>query len=165
MVVNCPYQYSTRSDVGKFTRIDSQILTNSSDFAYLEGDVNVLIVDDNEMTRALLRSILSAEGYVVQAEASNSKNGLEQMLRIKPAIVFLDIQLPDGSGVDILKQVMPDMPKMIVLMVTAMNDAETVKQCLSAGAKGFIIKPFNAGAVLKTVKDALTRAGLRPPKV
>lgn len=127
--------------------------------------MNVLIVDDNEMTRALLRSILSAEGYIVQAEASNSKNGLEQILRLKPSVLFLDIQLPDGSGVEILKQVMADLPKTIVLMVTGMHDADTVKTCLGAGAKGFIIKPFNASIVLKTVKDALARAGLQPPKV
>jgi CheY-like chemotaxis protein len=44
--------------------------------------VNVLIVDDNEMTRALLRTVLSSEGYKVLAEASNSKNGLEQVLKI-----------------------------------------------------------------------------------
>ena len=127
--------------------------------------MNVLIVDDNEMTRALLRSILSAEGYVVQAEASNSKNGLEQILKLKPAVIFLDIQLPDGSGVDILKQVMTDLPKTIVLMVTGKHDVDTVKECLGTGAKGFIIKPFNAGAVLKTLRDALVRAGLKPPKV
>jgi two-component system chemotaxis response regulator CheY len=139
--------------------------SDSSDNDDFEGSVNVLIVDDNEMTRALLRSILSAEGYIVQAEASNSKNGLEQILRLKPTIVFLDIQLPDGSGVDILKQVMTDLPKTIALMVTGMHDVETVKTCLGAGAKGFIIKPFNSGVVLKTVKDALARAGLQPPKV
>ncbi len=127
--------------------------------------MNVLIIDDNEMTRALLRSILSAEGYIVLAEASNSKNGLEQILRLKPTIVFLDIQLPDGSGVDILKQIMTDLPKTIALMVTGVHDVETVKTCLTAGAKGFIIKPFNAAVVIKTVKDAIIRAGLQPPKV
>lgn len=127
--------------------------------------MNALIVDDNEMTRALLRTILSPEGYTVQAEASNSKNGLELILRLKPGIVFLDIQMPDGSGVDVLKQVMTDLPKTIVLMVTAMHDADTVRECLGAGAKGFIIKPFNASVVLKVVKDAVIRAGLHPPKV
>lgn len=139
--------------------------TQLHEYADFEDSVNALIVDDNEMTRALLRSILSAEGYVVQAEASNSKNGLEQILRLKPTILFLDIQLPDGSGVDILKQVMADLPKTIVLMVTGVHDVETVKTCLTSGAKGFIIKPFNAGIVLKTVRDALIRAGLKPPKV
>ncbi|HXA48262.1 MAG TPA: response regulator, partial [Burkholderiaceae bacterium] len=66
--------------------------------------VNVLIIDDNEMTRALLRTILSAEGYIVVAEASNSKNGLEQALKVKPDVICLDILMPDGSGIDVLRQ-------------------------------------------------------------
>lgn len=126
--------------------------------------MNVLIVDDNEMTRALLRTILSSEGYKVMAEASNSKNGLEQALKIKPDIVCLDILMPDGSGIEVLKQVMTELPKTIVLMVTGKRDVDTVKECLGSGAKGFIIKPFNASIVLKTVKEAALRAGHQPPQ-
>ena len=125
--------------------------------------MNVLIVDDNEMTRALLRTILSSEGYKVVAEASNSKNGLEQVLKNKPDIVCLDILMPDGSGIEVLKQVATELPKTIVLMVTGKHDVETVKECLENGAKGFIIKPFNASIVLKTVKDAVLRSGQQPP--
>lgn len=125
--------------------------------------MNVLIVDDNEMTRTLLRTILSSEGYKVLAEASNSKNGLEQALKIKPDIVCLDILMPDGSGIEVLKQVMAELPKTIVLMVTGKRDMETVKECLGSGAKGFILKPFNAGVVLKTVKEAVLRVGQVPP--
>lgn len=139
-----------------------RLTTNNVD---AEDNVNVIIVDDNEMIRALLRSILSAEGYIVQAEASNSKNGLEQILKLKPTVIFLDILLPDGSGVEILKQVMTDLPKTVVLMVTSKHDVETVKECLGSGAKGFIIKPFNSAVVLKTLKDALARSGLQPPKI
>ena len=125
--------------------------------------MNVLIVDDNEMTRALLRTILSSAGYKVVAEASNSKNGLEQVLKNKPDIVCLDILMPDGSGIEVLKQVATELPKTIVLMVTGKHDIETVKECLGNGAKGFIIKPFNASIVLKTVKDAVLRSGQQPP--
>ncbi len=126
--------------------------------------MNVLIVDDNEMTRALLRTILSAEGYIVLGEASNSKHGLEQALKIRPDIICLDILMPDGSGVDVLKQVMSELPKTIVLMVSGKRDMETVKECLGNGAQGFIVKPFNTAIVLKTIKDALLRAGRQPPR-
>ena len=126
--------------------------------------MNVLIVDDNEMTRALLRTILSAEGYIVLGEASNSKHGLEQALKIRPDIICLDILMPDGSGVDVLKQVMSELPKTIVLMVSGKRDMETVKESLGNGAQGFIVKPFNTAIVLKTIKDALLRAGRQPPR-
>jgi two-component system, chemotaxis family, chemotaxis protein CheY len=120
--------------------------------------VNVLIVDDNEMTRALLRTILSADGYTIVGEASSSKNGLEQALRLKPNVVCLDILMPDGSGVDLLKEIKKELPKTVVLMVTAKRDVDTVKECLGNGATGFILKPFNAGIVTKTVKEAIIRA-------
>jgi two-component system chemotaxis response regulator CheY len=127
--------------------------------------VNVLIVDDNEMTRALLRTILSAEGYRVVAEASNSKNGLEQAMKFKPDVMCLDILMPDGSGIDVLRQIMTELPKTVVLMVTGKRDVETVRECLSLGAKGFILKPFNAAVVLKTVGEAILRAGHQIPHV
>ena len=120
--------------------------------------MNVLIVDDNEMTRTLLRSILTGDGYQMLGEASNSKSGLEQALKLRPDIICLDILMPDGSGIDVLKQIAKDLPKTVVLMVTGKRDVETVKECLANGAKGFIIKPFNAAIVLKVVRDAVLRA-------
>ncbi len=120
--------------------------------------MNVLIVDDNEMTRTLLRTILVSDGYHIAGESKNSKSGLEDALEKEPDVILLDILLPDGSGVDILKQLTKELPKTIVLMVTGKRDIETVKECLEHGAKGFIIKPFNATTVLKTVKDAIVRA-------
>ncbi|HEX8954625.1 MAG TPA: response regulator [Burkholderiaceae bacterium] len=123
-------------------------------------DVNVLIVDDNEMTRALLRSILSAEGYIVVGEASNGKNGLEQAMRLKPDVLCLDIMMPDGCGVDLLKEIKKELPKTVVMMVSAQRDADTVKECLAHGATGFILKPFNAGIVTRTVKEAVMRAAM-----
>ena len=73
--------------------------------------------------------------------------------------------MPDGSGIEVLKQVATELPKTIVLMVTGKHDIETVKECLGNGAKGFIIKPFNASIVLKTVKDAVLRSGQQPPHI
>ena len=122
--------------------------------------MNVLIVDDNEMTRALLRTILKSDGHIVIGEASSSKSGLDQTLKLRPDVVFLDILMPDGSGVDLLKEIKQALPRTVVLMVTAKRDVETVKECLGSGATGFILKPFNAGIVLKTLKEAVLRAAL-----
>ena len=122
--------------------------------------MNVLIVDDNEMTRALLRTILKSDGHIVIGEASSRKSGLDQTLKLRPDVVFLDILMPDGSGVDLLKEIKQALPRTVVLMVTAKRDVETVKECLGSGATGFILKPFNAGIVLKTLKEAVLRAAL-----
>lgn len=110
------------------------------------------------MTRTVLRSILTSDRYKVVGEAGNGRAGLEQLKKLKPHVVMLDIQLPDCNGVELLKLILAEAPKTIVLMVTGKNDAETIKASLAAGALGFVIKPFNATTVADAVRHALLRA-------
>ncbi|MES2295529.1 MAG: methyl-accepting chemotaxis protein [Pseudomonadota bacterium] len=121
--------------------------------------MNVLIVDDNEMTRTLLRAILSGNGHKVVGEAGSGKAGLEQALRLKPDLVCLDILMPDANGIDILRQLRRKLPDMAVLMVTGKRDPKTAQECKSIGARGTIIKPFDAAVVLAAVADAGKPAG------
>ena len=81
-------------------------------------------------------------------------------MKLRPAFVCLDILLPDGDGVEILKKIMHLIPKTIVLMVTGQRDAKTIKECLSHGARGYILKPFNANTVLKVIKNSVERGTL-----
>lgn len=119
--------------------------------------LNILIIDDNEMTRMLLRTILTGEGHKIVGEISSGKPGLDQAIRLRPDIICLDIEMPDMSGIDILKEVLAKLPKTIVLMVTGKRDVSTVKQCLSLGAAGFILKPFTAITLSKTVRESVAR--------
>ncbi|WP_338849636.1 response regulator [Massilia sp. W12] len=120
--------------------------------------LNTLIIDDNQMIRMLLRTIMNDAGYKVVGEASNGETGMELVTRLKPHIVFLDVMMPDSNGVELLKCILEKAPMTIVLMVTGKRDAETVQTSIQGGAKGFIIKPFNAGTVLDAVKGAVARA-------
>ena len=120
--------------------------------------MNILIIDDNEMTRAILRTILVNAQHKVVGEASNGKAGIEAARKLMPQVIFLDIVMPDSNGLDILKEILAIVPKAIVLMVTGKNDADTVKTALQGGAKGFIVKPFNASTVLDALKGAVLRA-------
>lgn len=122
--------------------------------------MNILIVDDNEMMRSVLRVILSSYGHTILGEADNCQKGLELTLALRPQIVCLDILMHDGSGVEVLKQIVKVLPKTIVLMVTGKSDTETVNECLKEKARGFIIKPFNANDVLKVVNEAVRHAAL-----
>ncbi|GAA4014699.1 response regulator [Actimicrobium antarcticum] len=124
--------------------------------------MKVVIIDDNEMTRMLLRTTFVAAGHEVAGEASNATNGYEQAIRLVPDLVCLDIVLPDGSGIDVLKQIKSAHPKMIVLMVSGERGATTIKECLASGASGFILKPFNQATVLNSVNDAVMRLLLVP---
>ncbi len=125
--------------------------------------MNALIIDDNEMTRATLRTMLVRSGLQVIGEASNGNNGYELVMKLKPQVVCLDIVMPDISGIDVLKQLRNEFERMVVLMVSSERNVATIKQCLSLGASGFIIKPFNEATVLKSIRDAVLRAGMTMP--
>ncbi len=111
----------------------------------------VFIIDDNEMTRSVLRMIVQGDKYEVVGEASNAKSGLERVLALRPQLVFLDIMLPDANGLEVLTQIMAAFPQTAVLMVTASNDRETVRNAIQHGASGFIVKPFNEKTVIGTM--------------
>jgi two-component system chemotaxis response regulator CheY len=125
--------------------------------------LNTLIIDDNEMTRAVLRAMLVRGGLQVIGEASNGNNGYELIMKLKPQIVCLDIVMPDISGIDVLRQLRAELDRMVVPMVSGERSVKTIKQCLSLGASGSIIKPFNEATVLKSVRDAMSRAGMTIP--
>ena len=114
----------------------------------------VLIVDDNDMTRALLRGMLVAEGYEMVGEASNGEQGLEMALRIKPDVVCLDIQMPKTDGLAVLADLHAKAPGVAVVMVTGSTERDTVQAAVAGGAAGYIVKPFNSARVLATIEAA-----------
>ena len=122
---------------------------------------SILIVDDNGTMRALLRGILRSDEtseYEVIGSASDCEMAMEQALKLRPDIVCLDIQMPKGSGLDVLKQIRKELPLTVVLMVTGSSDSATVKAALDAGASGYIIKPFNSQTVLSMIGEAVDKS-------
>src|SRR3989442_2990207 len=114
--------------------------------------ISVFIIDDNEMTRTVLRMIIQGDTYDVIGDASNGKSGLESARKLRPDIICLDVVMPECDGLDVLTQIKEALPQTAVLMVTARNDRETVQTAIQRGASGFIIKPFNTGTVLDTME-------------
>ena len=122
---------------------------------------SILIVDDNGTMRALLRGILRSDessDYEVVGSASDCEMAMEQALKLRPDIVCLDILMPKGSGLDVLKQIRKELPQTVVLMVTGSSDSATVKAALDAGASGYIIKPFNSATVLSLINQAVEKS-------
>ncbi|MFZ4537803.1 response regulator [Propionivibrio sp.] len=120
---------------------------------------NVLLVDDSEMTRSLLRLILVCDGYRVIGESNNGDAGLEMSLRLKPDIVCLDVQMPKSDGLTVLRKIRTAVPTMTVIMITSSAERETVQAAISGGAAGYIVKPFNSGRVLAVIEGAMKRLG------
>ncbi len=115
---------------------------------------NVLVIDDNELTRSLLMLILRGGKYNVVGGAENVARGVAMAKSLRPDVVLLDNHMPDGDGVDCIKAIRKELPKAIILMVTANSEKEVVDKAMMMGANGFVIKPFNTQSVLGTIDRA-----------
>jgi len=111
----------------------------------------VLIVDDNDLMRTLLRGILRGEDYEVVGEARNGLQAVDALQRYTPDIVCLDVMMPEMDGLEALQVIKESRPDTVVVMITGSPSKENVQESIQGGAAGFIIKPFNAAKVLDTL--------------
>ncbi len=114
----------------------------------------ILIVDDNDLMRTLLRGILRSEDCLVIGEAKNGVIALGFIEKTKPDVVFLDVVMPEMDGLETLQNIKRDYPEIIVVMITGNPSKENVQESIQGGASGFIIKPFNSAKVLETLHRA-----------
>lgn len=133
---------------------------------FLGGEMNnkaaaqrVVVVDDDMLMREVLKAILRSEGFDVAGEAKDGQGGLVQVERLKPDAVCLDVNMPGISGLDTLKILRDKFPEVRVVMISGDASMATVREAVSVGAVGYIIKPFNAGRVADTLRTALRPGG------
>ncbi len=119
----------------------------------------VLVVDDDTLMREVLKAILRSEGFNVAGEAKDGQAGIAQVERLRPDAVCLDVNMPGISGLDTLKILRQKYPEIRVVMITGDASMSTVREAVSFGAVGYIIKPFNAGRVADTLRTALKPTG------
>lgn len=117
--------------------------------------IRAVLIDDNELTRSALRLMLPQETIEVVAEAGTGRSGLDACLRTRPDLIFLDVVMPDMSGLEILPAIKDALPHAEILMVTASNDRLTIEQAIMGGAASFIIKPFTPAKVDEALKRAI----------
>ncbi|EXI76405.1 MAG TPA: response regulator [Candidatus Accumulibacter phosphatis] len=115
---------------------------------------SVLIVDDNDLLRSLLRGMLRDSEYEVVGEARNGIGALELAERLRPDIICMDVVMPEMNGLEALQAIKSRHPETVVVMLTGSPSVEHVRSSIQNGASGFIVKPFNAGKVLDTVGRA-----------
>ena len=119
--------------------------------------ISIVIADDNDMMRSILRGMLRGEEYDVIGEARNGLAAVEMAERLKPDIICMDVMMPEKNGIEALTEIKSAMPQIEIIMVTSNSDPETVQESIQNGASGFIIKPFNAARVLDTLAKVGTR--------
>ncbi len=115
----------------------------------------VLIVDDTAFMRKLLRNILFSGGFDIVGEAENGKQAVEMYKQLKPDLVMLDIVMPEMNGIEALKAIKQMDPNAKIIMCTAVGQEKIVKAAIKLGAKGYIVKPFQAQKVIEEAKKVL----------
>jgi|Deesub1362A_J573_1020465.scaffolds.fasta_scaffold42155_1 two-component system chemotaxis response regulator CheY len=115
----------------------------------------ILIVDDAKFMRKVLADILKKGGYEVCGEAANGNEAVKLYKELKPDLVTMDIVMPDKNGIEALREILAFDPSAKVLVVSAMGQQPLVLEAIQAGAKDYIVKPFQPSRVLEAVERIL----------
>jgi len=114
-----------------------------------------LIVDDAAFMRMMIKDILSKNGFEVVGEAADGVQAIEKYHELKPDLVTMDITMPEMDGIAALKSIKEKDPSAIVIMCSAMGQQAMVIDAIQAGAKDFIVKPFQADRVIEAIQKAI----------
>ncbi len=119
---------------------------------------SILIIDDEAFLRRSLSLILERNGYLVTC-ASNAQQGLQLLQSGAYDLMFLDIKLPDRSGMSILPEIRQHYPEMPVLILTAHATLETAIEAVHQGARDYLLKPIDPEHILVRVREVLLERG------
>ena len=115
----------------------------------------ILICDDAIFMRTMIADILIGAGYEIAGEAESGLQAVERYKTVKPDLVTMDIVMPDMGGIDAVKAIVAIDPGAKILMCSAMGQQSLVVEAIQAGAKDFVVKPFQPSRVLEAVQRVL----------
>ncbi len=115
----------------------------------------VLVCDDAIFMRTMISDILSQAGFEVVGEAESGLQAVEKYRALKPDLVTMDIVMPDMGGIEAVREICKDDPEAKILMCSAMGQQALVVEAIQAGAKDFVVKPFQPSRVLEAVQRVL----------
>jgi len=131
-----------------------------------ESQVRVMLVDDHEVVREGLRTLLSRQkGMVVVGEAATMKDAIDVAARAKPDVIVMDVRLPDGSGVEACRTIREARPETKVIMLTSYADDEALFASIVAGAAGYLLKQTRGQAVIDAITSVAAGRSLLDPDV
>ena len=117
--------------------------------------IELLLVDDHEMVRAGLRSLLAGVSEInIVGEAASVAQAVREAERLKPQVVLMDLRLADGSGIDACRDILSSLPQTRILFLTSYSDEEAVLATVMAGACGYLMKEIGQHALIRAITDA-----------
>jgi two-component system, chemotaxis family, chemotaxis protein CheY len=115
----------------------------------------VLICDDAIFMRTMIGDILRQAGFEVVGEAENGQQAVEKYRALRPDFVTMDIVMPDMGGIDAVREIIREDPQAKILMCSAMGQQALVIEAIQAGARDFVVKPFQPSRVLEAVQRVI----------
>jgi two-component system chemotaxis response regulator CheY len=117
----------------------------------------VLVVDDAIFMRKMISDILEGNEMEIVGEADTGALAVEKYKELKPDLVTMDIIMPEMNGIDAVRQIMSLDAQAKIVMCSALGQQALVQDALAAGAKDFLIKPFNPSRVIEVVSKVLNQ--------
>ncbi|CAN5466895.1 response regulator [soil metagenome] len=122
---------------------------------YEKNNLKFVIVDDDRLTRSVLRVMLQDNQCAVIGEAIDGEAGVETCRRLQPDIAFVDIEMPRLDGHQATRKILLECPQARVIMISAMATVRNMQLALMAGASGFVAKPLDAMKVIGAIDHCL----------
>ena len=126
--------------------------------------VRVFLLDDHEVVRRGLRELLESEGDLeVVGEAGTAEEALARIAPTKPDVAVLDVRLPDGSGIEVCREIRSRHPEVACVMLTSFADDEALFSAIMAGAAGFVLKQVRGSELVEGIRTVASGASLLDP--
>jgi len=133
--------------------------------------IDILIVDDSELVRTGLKTLLDAHARTagtmlrMVGEAGSASSAVAEAERLKPAVVLMDIRLPDGSGLEACRRILNSDPEIKILILTSVIDDSLVYDAMSSGAHGYLLKEINAQGLCQAIVDVAAGKFILDPTI
>ncbi|MET7438382.1 response regulator [Streptomyces sp. NPDC004082] len=129
-----------------------------------DGKITVFLLDDHEVVRRGVHELLSVEpDIVVVGEAGTAADALARIPATRPDVAVLDVRLPDGSGVEVCREIRSADENIKCLMLTSYADDEALFEAIMAGASGYVLKAIRGNELLTAVRDVAAGKSLLDP--
>jgi two-component system, NarL family, response regulator DevR len=139
-------------------------VNTTNDSADPRSLISVFLLDDHEVVRRGVRDLLESSGEIeVTGEASTAEEALNRISAVRPQVAVLDVRLPDGSGVEVCREIRSRHPEIACLMLTSYGDDDALFEAIMAGAAGYMLKQVRGSDLVAAVRAVAGGASLLDP--
>jgi len=123
--------------------------------------IRIFVLDDHELVRTGLQTLLECEEDMeVVGQAATAQLGLQQIAGLQPDVAILDVRLPDGSGIEVCREIRSNYPQIACLMLTSYADDEALFSAIMAGAAGYVLKEIGGSDLIGDIRRVSQGASL-----